>query len=192
MADRFAAFNVTAPCRADGSAFVGWRYLQGCRPGRAPRTSPVTAALVPDFPRYMQTVRDFIAQDVPQLPGFNGNDINTIILPDLLNVANLYTAVLVLASAVAFFYWEGGQLLSDFRQEQDMERLEEEFREGQQGGQEAGAGRGVDAAELQRLGETPEQRAKWERRRGLGWLALVTLLALWCAGGLVGISAPFF
>lgn len=40
--------------------------------GASRRYSRIQATLVPDFPRLVEPVRDWIAVSVPQLPGFNG------------------------------------------------------------------------------------------------------------------------
>ncbi len=51
-----------------------------------PPSAPL-AAVVPNFPRIGgQPVRDWIGQAVENLPGFNGNDLARLLLPDLVGL----------------------------------------------------------------------------------------------------------
>lgn len=105
--------------------------------------------------------------------------------------------------AIAFIYWEGGVLLRQLRQRrQARERQRQLERQRQQGGGEAGAGGAAAADGLQpQLDEhheehhgreewTPLDRARHERRRGLGWLALATAGLIWLTG-VVNNPTPF-
>lgn len=108
--------------------------------------------------------------------------------------------------AIAFIYWEGGVLLRQLRQRrQARERQRPLEHQRQQGGGEAGAGGAAAADGLQpQLEEhheehherkrweewTPLDRARHERRRGLGWLALATAGLIWLTG-VVNNPTPF-
>ena len=110
--------------------------------------------------------RDWLAREVPQLPGakegaFDGDDVNRLLIPDLVGVDGW-----TLAAAVAALVWlaslEGGLLA-------DAEDGEE--------GEGGAAGQPPRPQDL-----PPEQRRAYERRRGLSWLALATALTVWCTG----------
>lgn len=130
----------------------------------------VLGAIVPDFPRMVQPIRDFIAHDVPSLTGFNANDVVKIFTPDLINPSSLYTCLLLVSCAAAFVYLEGVDLLQDLLQELDFERLEQKYLE---------ENRDDNGAPIN---SSREELREKERRRGLGWLALVTALSVWCTG----------
>lgn len=99
-----------------------------------------------------------------------------------MNPSNAYTFLLLLSCSVAFFYWEGGALLQDLRQERELERLEDEYLKEKEGkGSEADKNEGAVSA---------EEKASRERKRALGWLAMVTWLALWCTGAVNKLN-PF-
>ena len=157
-------------------------------------STPVTpvytiADYVPDFPRLGTPIRDFIAKDVPQLPGFNADDFTKLFLPDLIQPSNIYTCVLLLSCAVAFVYLELGALVDDFLQEKDFEKLEDEFlEEAKTGKYRKGLPREEEIiardpeAELKAKQAYKRAKVQAERKRGLGWLALVTALAVWTTG----------
>jgi hypothetical protein len=115
------------------------------------------ADLVPEFPRMGQAVRDWIAADVPQLAGFNGDDLNKILLNDLVSPSSWYTAALALCIVVLFVY------------ARDLDRVAESPAE-------------HAAAEEAAAAEAPAARALRERRRGLWWLAAAAAAALWTTG----------
>jgi hypothetical protein len=158
-----------------------------------PHESASLAALVPDFPRFGKTIRDFIAQDLAQAEGgaVTGDTVNSLLIPDIVQPSSLYTAALILCCVVVFVYWEGGQLLEGFQAEKELEQLEDKYREDQQQTGGGGGSAAAAAARRRRAGLAAVEAVKRERRRGLAWLALATALALWCAGGLTSIVAPF-
>lgn len=123
------------------------------------------------------------------------------------------TFLIGLLLAIAFIYWEGGVLLRQLRtRRQASERQRQQDRQRQQGGGGADAGGpaagAADSAATQglQLGErhdshehharkpreewTPMERARHERRRGLGWLALATAGLIWLTG-VVNNPTPF-
>jgi hypothetical protein len=143
----------------------------------------ILADYVPKFPRIVDTpVKDFIAPDVPLLPGFNADDMNQLFLPDLISTDTIYFLLLCISLAVAVVYLELGALLSDFLQEQELEKLEERYLQ-----DEDDRRRGI-----QNLSSSskPEEIAMRERKRGLGWLAFITASAIWCTGILNKVN-PF-
>ncbi len=119
------------------------------------------------------------------------------------------TFLIGLILAIAFIYWEGGILLRQLRA-----RRQARERQRQQGGGGTGAaGAAGEAAGSAaagglppQLGEqhdehehherkrreewTPLDRARHERRRGLGWLALATAGLIWLTG-VVNNPSPF-
>jgi len=154
-----------------------------------PHNLLVLADYVPKFPRlYDAPVKDFIAPDVPPLPGFNADNMTRIFLPDLIDPSNIYTLLLFISCAAAVVYLELGALFNDFVQERDFEKLEERFLERQQeerhkDGRENKKNekleyRSSDDAE----GLSAEEILYRERKRGLGWLAFITAAAIWCTG----------
>ena len=145
----------------------------------------LVASIVPDFPRLFPYGPP---NSLPRLPGFNANDAVRLFLPDLANPSNIYPTLLLLSSAAAFLYWEGGGLWRELEQEQELERLEEDFE--QSSGRAGGNGPVDEAALKARAVAAARARAARERRRALGWLALVTALAVWCTG-LVNVGKPF-
>jgi hypothetical protein len=143
----------------------------------------ILADYVPKFPRIVDTpVKDFISSDVPLLPGFNADDMNQLFLPDLISTDTIYFLLLCISLAVAVVYLELGALLSDFMQEQELEKLEERYLQ-----DEDDRRRGI-----QNLNSSskPEEIAMRERKRGLGWLAFITASAIWCTGILNKVN-PF-
>ena len=162
------------PCRRPGLGYhltrdiitrprIEWPRLRA-----TPDPDLVTlASIVPDFPRIGAPIRDFVARDVPRPPGFDVDGVTRLFTPDLINPSSVYKILLFVSCAAAFVYLEGVALIQDLLQEMDYERLEDEFLEG---GKDERNKRGA-------LNDTLR-----ERRRGLGWLALVTALAVWCTG----------
>lgn len=142
----------------------------------------IFADYVPKFPRIFDApAKDFIAPDVPLLPGFNADNMTRLFLPDLINTETIYTLLLLISCAAAVVYLELGALFNDFTQEKDFEKLEEQYLRQQKnlknGGDEDLGDSGVSSAEL-------------ERKRGIGWLAFATAVAIWCTGILNKIN-PF-
>jgi hypothetical protein len=159
----------------------------------------VLADYVPKFPRLFDTpIKDFIAPDVPLLPGFNADNVTSLFLPDLINPETIYTLLLIISCAAAVVYLELGALFNDFIQEKDFERLEEQFLR-QQELRKSNKSRGRDRSNISSIAQleeeisvgkpTPEEQAYKERKRGLGWLAFVTAAALWSTGILNKLNA---
>ena len=148
------------------------------------------AALVPTFPRVGgQAVRDWIGQSVDNLPGFNGDDLARLLLPDLVSLVDVPTLLISFLLLLAFVYWEGGVLLRQLRERQRTQRQQRQRQEGSSG--ESPAGEAAAASEQQQAQHeqlqdrqewTPLERARHERRRGLGWLALATAATIWMTG----------
>lgn len=161
---------------------------------------------MPEFPRLGgQVVRDWIgaAADALSSQGFNGDTMSHLLMPDLVGLVDGPTLLTVLALIVALAYWEGGILLRQLRA-QRVRRERQRQREQQQQQQQAGAdwaggeagdwgdGEGSGAAahdddhehhERQRQAAwTPLDKARHERRRGLGTLALATATLIWLTG----------
>ena len=148
----------------------------------------VLADYVPQFPRIFDApVKDFIAPDVPLLPGFNADNMNQLFLPDIINTTNLYYLLLFISCAVAVVYLEIGALVNDFIQEKDFEELEDQFLQ-QQEQRAKNKNEEMIATKVKPL--SPEEIAYKERKRGLGWLAIITAAAIWCTGILNKIN-PF-
>ena len=188
-----------------------FRSLSTLPPSPSPHPTPLAthaitlANYVPEFTRIGQPINDFVnRRDFSNfLPGFNGDDYARLMVPDLINASNLYYIILCISLAIAVVYLELGALVNDFLQEQDFEKLEEEFLKRQKKEKKrrqrpsttttttttsSSSVSDVDEVQIQR--NMAIQRAKEERRRGLGWLALATSLALWCTGILTEIN-PF-
>ncbi|PRW59330.1 DNA processing [Chlorella sorokiniana] len=177
-----------------------------------PASAPL-ASVVPTFPRIGgQAVRDWIGQTVENLPGFNGDDLTRLLFPDLVGlvVQDAPTFLIGLILAIAFIYWEGGILLRQLRaRRQARQRQRQQGGSGEADGPAAAASGSAAAAAdgLQAdLGEhhddhehherrrreewTPLDRARHERRRGLGYLALTTAGLIWLCG-VVNNPTPF-
>lgn len=170
------------------------------------------AAVVPEWPRIGgQVVRDWIGAGVDQLPGFSGDDEARLLFPDLVGLVDGPTFLISVTLFVAFVYWEGGVLLRALR-----ERRQQSDQQQQGGRDDTGAalgswdagspGEGSDRGwgeagtqpvaseargEQQRTQrEELIDRARHERRRGLGLLALITAACIWMTG-VVNSPSPF-
>lgn len=125
-----------------------------------------TAALVPEMTRFGEPIREWLAQgsDIAINPFkiFDGNDLVSLVTPDLAKAPDSAKVLLFLSFALAFFLLEGNQLILDFLQEKNLEDIED--------------------ASLSNVPKTPEENTARERKRGLGWLALATAVTLWCTG----------
>lgn len=181
----------------------------------------ILSALVPDFPfRYVEQIRDFVAPSVPRLEGFNANDLNSVLIPDIINPNNTYAALIIVALIIAIISWERQHPLLDHHEKQLYESMEEEDDEtsGSKSNREDldNAGRPSSppssvsirrdsgslrayllrksSSELLNKTKLPENvretLIRRERRRGLAWLALVTALTIWCTG-IVNVEHPF-
>jgi len=149
------------------------------------------ASLVPDFVRLFDTTGSRASDSMPRLPGFNVNDTVSIFLSDLIHPSNAYAILLLFSCTVAFCYWEGGVLLQELLQEKELENLEDEYLSS--GGIEKGADSSEDAAEMEKMGThrlTEQALRSSERKRALGWLALVVALSVWCTGAVNKLN-PF-
>ena len=131
-------------------------------------------------------MRDWIGQSVDNLPGFNGDDLARLLLPDLVSLVDVPTLLISVLLLLAFVYWEGGVLLRQLRERQRKQR-----QQGGNGESAAGEAAAAAAAEQQqgqqekqqeRQEWTPLERARHEQRRGLGWLALATAATIWMTG----------
>jgi hypothetical protein len=106
-----------------------------------------------------------------------------LFLPDLINTETIYTLLLLISCAAAVVYLELGALFNDFTQEKDFERLEEQYLRQENNKK---LKNGVD----EDLGDSGVTSAEIERKRGIGWLAFATAVAIWCTGILNKIN-PF-
>lgn len=136
-------------------------------------------AVVPEFPRYLEQIKDFIANDVPTLNGFNGNDIARLLFSDLVNPSNLYTFLLLFSCAVAFLSFEAPELYDEIKEEKELEKLEESFRKESP----------QQAQDIETRDISLQNKIAEERKRGLAWLALITSIAIWCTGVVNKIDA---
>ena len=107
----------------------------------------------------------------PQLPqnlgGFDINSIDKIIFPDL-DIDRVYTGALLISFVVFFVSFEGLELLREYYSEKEYEELAQQKDEGKN--------------DLVQKNKTEEMDVVAQRRRGLGWLALVTFIAVWSTG----------
>ena len=62
---------------------------------------------MPEFPfRFVEQIRDFVAPSVPRLEGFDANDLNNILIPDVINANNAYVTLIGMALLIAFLSWD--------------------------------------------------------------------------------------
>lgn len=121
------------------------------------------ASLVPEFPRLFPRP-DSIPQQQPTLDAFDVNQVTKILFPDIINISNVYSFFLFICFIVAFLNFEGIELLQSFNEEKSLERL-------------------MSSMDRTRESEASEEEARRkEKRRGLGWLAIITAITVWCAG----------
>ena len=126
------------------------------------------ARLVPNFPRIGgQELPEYWAAFADRLPGFNGDELRRLLFPDLVMDAPNITIITLLA--VAFVYWEGGILLRQLRERRG-------------GGNSGGDGEDEGSGAPPLPPPSPVELARFERRRGLAWLALLTALSIWMTG----------
>jgi hypothetical protein len=131
---------------------------------------------------------------VETLPGFNGNDEVRLLFPDLVGLVDGRSIITISCLALALVYWEGGILV---RQWQEQRRKQRKRARGEVSTDDedaaAAAAAATAAAEAEQARKpplTPIERARYERRRGLGFLALLTATLVWCCGFVQGPS-PF-
>lgn len=154
---------------------------------QVPPPPPLFASIVPSFPRIGgQPVRDWIGAAVDNLPGFNGDDLARLLFPDLVGLVDVPSLLVAGLLALALGYWEGGILLRQLRQWQQRQRRTRDSDSSSE------AGPATDAAPPlpPRPPLTGIERARYERRRGLGWLALATAGLIWMCGAVNG-PTPF-
>lgn len=139
------------------------------------RCSPIVdhgipiASLVPDFPRLLDRPDQLPPQmkEAP-LPGtFDVNAEAQLMLPDLLTMDNLYMGAIIISFIVVFVSFEGVELLREIQDEKTFEKLVEK--------------KGFVSKRKKKEFDTVEDM-KSQRRRGLGWLAVVTGIAVWATG----------
>jgi hypothetical protein len=161
------------------------------------RRAVFTAALVPRFPRLVEQVKDFIAPSVPQLEGFNADDLNRILIPDVVSPGNLYTLLLLLALVVAALNWEWtledserDWMIKDSTKTKTTATRSISEDEVAKALADQGEGHGLVKATPAASDESRLGKLRRERRRGLAWLALVTAVAIWCTG-VLNKGTPF-
>lgn len=129
--------------------------------------------LVPKFTRIGEPIREWLSYGLAeggQTEGsFNGNNINQLLTPDLINQADVSSVVLFLLLLLSFYYLEGNELLAEIFNDKELESLQDEQKE------------------LKTSNYDAKTKLEAERRQGLGWLALATAAAVWTSGSLVKI-----
>lgn len=147
--------------RSSSSAFI-------CR--SVPSLHPYSvASLIPDFPRLLDRPQQLPPQmkEAP-LPGtFDVNAEARLMFPDLVTIDNLYTGAIILSFIVVFISFEGVELIREIQDEQTFEKLVEK--------------KGFVSKRKKKEEDTIEEMRQ-QRRRGLGWLAVVTGIAVWATG----------
>lgn len=125
------------------------------------------------------------------LPGFNGDDLARLLFPDLVGLVDGPSLLVAGLLALALVYWEGGILLRRLRQRQQQQKR---ARSGSSGDGDAPPDASPPAPPAPPPPVVPPRmgldRARYERRRGLGWLALATAGLIWMCGAVNG-PAPF-
>ena len=130
------------------------------------------ASLVPDFPRLFDRPDLLPKQFTSPLSGFDVNAETKLLFPDIVNIDNFYTAAIAIAFVVAFISFEGIELLSSYQSEKVFEKLAEKSSRRESS---------INNPEKDNE-EEKEEYIKRERKRGLGWLAIVTAIAVWSTG----------
>ena len=125
------------------------------------------------IPESMPRLIDRPVELPPQLPqnlggGFDVNSIDKIIFPDL-DIDRVYTGALLVSFVVFFVSFEGLELLREYNSEKEYEELAEQ------------KDKGKKDVVLQK-NKIEHMDVVAQRRRGLGWLALVTFIAVWSTG----------
>eukprot|EP00890_Picochlorum_soloecismus_P003032 jgi/Picsp_1/372/NSC_00370-R1_---NA--- len=133
------------------------------------------ASLVPDFPRLFDRPDLLPKQFTSPVSGFDVNAETKLLFPDIVNIDNFYTAAIAIAFVVAFVSFEGIELLSSYQSEKVFERLAEKASRKKRSSSEPGTDQKDQKEEY-------IQFMKRERKRGLGWLAIVTAIAVWSTG----------
>jgi len=133
------------------------------------------ASLVPDFPRLFGRPDLLPKQFTSPVSGFDVNAETKLLFPDIVNIDNLYTAAIAIAFVVAFVSFEGIELLSSYQSEKVFERLAEKASRKKRTLSDLSKDNEDDKEEYIEL-------MKKERKRGLGWLAIVTAIAVWSTG----------
>lgn len=131
------------------------------------RSGMYMGSLVPDFPRLLDRP-DVLPKQLVPLPGFNVNVETHILLPDMVNISNLYSVFIALSFVVALVNFEVIELLREYQDEKVFEKLAENLQR--------------KPLSEETSEESDDEEAAKERRRGLGWLAVITAIAVWCAG----------
>jgi hypothetical protein len=130
------------------------------------------ASLVPDFPRLFDRPDLLPKQFTSPVSGFDVNAETKLLFPDIVNIDNFYTAAIAIAFVVAFISFEGIELISSYQSEKVFEKLAEKASRRE---------KSIDESDKDNE-DTKKEYIKRERKRGLGWLAIVTAIAVWSTG----------
>jgi hypothetical protein len=150
-------------------------YPRHTRPSILARASHlvIIGNLVPKFTRIGEPIREWLSHGLAeggQTEGsFNGNNINQLLTPDLINQADVSSVVLFLLLLLSFYYLEGNELLAEIFDDKELESFQDEQKD------------------PKRNNYDTKTKLEAERRQGLGWLALATAVAVWTSGSLVKI-----
>lgn len=115
-----------------------------------------------------------LPQQQPTFDFFDINSINELMFPDIVSgLDSVYTGALFLSFVVVCVSFEGLELLREYNSDQEYIKLTKEQQ---------------TSSEAEKKGKSSENTissvddALRQRRRGLGWLALITFIAVWSTG----------
>lgn len=148
-----------------------------CRAVPIGRCSCIVASLVPKNMPLLVERPESLPQQQPLFDFFDINSINQLMFPDIVaGIDNVYNGALLLSFIVVCFSFEGLELLREFNSDREYSKLQELLSRSRM------KKKGDDAPDDTLSKTNDDVDALRQRRRGLGWLALITFIAVWSTG----------
>ena len=127
----------------------------------------LVASLVPRNMPFLIDRPESLPQQQPTLDFFDINTMNELIFPDIVSgIDNVYNGALLLSFIVICVSFEVLELIREYNADRQYIELKENKK----------------SRDIEESTDTPEDDALRQRRRGLGWLALITFMAVWATG----------
>lgn len=140
-----------------------------CRVAIAPRGGcQLVASLVPRNMPFLVDRPESLPQQQPTFDFFDINTMNELMFPDIVSgIDNVYNGALLLSFIVICVSFEVLELLREYNSDREYIELNETMKGREMKKRDTG---------------TKKDDGLRQRRRGLGWLALVTFVAVWSTG----------
>ena len=127
----------------------------------------LVGSLVPKNMPFLIDRPESLPQQQPTFDFFDINSMNELMFPDIVSsIDNVYNGALLLSFIVICVSFEVLELLREYNSDREYIELKETMK----------------SVEKDNEIKKPQDDAIRQRRRGLGWLALITFIAVWSTG----------